>query len=272
MKRLFSLLLTFALAFVLVGCGAKTEAPAVTTTKAPAVTTTKAPVTTVAPKTIDPEQYTKFMAIKDGTENVVVESYILAKTAKNEWGNVNLYLGDANGGYYVYRMAVTETQYDELAIGKKVKITGTKTSWRGESEFEEASATYEMMEGTYTPTALDLTESFADTDALAQKNNFFVEFKGLTVAAQQIEGDDTQYAWLYGWDGSGAEGSDLYIKLTKGETSYVFLVESDLCGADTDVYKALKELTVGVMVNVEGFLYFYNGPQMHITKVTVVAS
>ena len=246
MKRFFSLFLTLALALVLVGCG-KTEAP------------------------VD-HQYDDFMALADGTENVVIESYILAKTAKNEWGNVNLYLGDANGGYYVYRMAVTETQYDELVVGQKVRITGTKTSWRGESEFEEASATYQMMEGTYTATALDLTDSFANTDALAAKNNFFVAFNGLTVTAQTVEGDTTEHAWLYGWDGSGEEGADLYIKFTKGETSYTFLVESDLCGASTEVYQALKALVVGDVVNVEGFLYFYNGPQMHITKVTKAAN
>lgn len=259
MKRFLSLVLTLALALVLVGCG-KTQAPS--TTGAPQTTTQ-------APKVYS---YSEFMALADGTENVIIESYIIAKTAKNSYGNVNLYLGDADSGYYVYRMNVTEAQYDELVVGKKVRITGTKTSWRGESEFEEATATYQMMEGTYTATALDLTDSFANTDALSAKNNFFVAFNGLTVSAQTVEGDTTEHAWLYGWDGSGEEGADLYIKFTKGETSYVFLVESDLCGADTDVYKALKTLAVGDVVNIEGFLYFYNGPQVHITKVTKAAN
>ena len=42
-----------------------------------------------------------------------------------------------------------------------------------------------------------------------------------------------------------------------------------LCGPDTDVYKAVKELKVGDVVDLEGFLYWYEGPNPHITAVTV---
>ncbi len=40
-------------------------------------------------------------------------------------------------------------------------------------------------------------------------------------------------------------------------------------GADSDVYKAIEALNVGDVIDVEGFLYWYNGAQPHITSVTV---
>ena len=51
-----------------------------------------------------------------------------------------------------------------------------------------------------------------------------------------------------------------------GET-YSFTVESSLCGPDTDVYKAVKDLKIGDVVDLEGFLYWYNDPNPHITAV-----
>ena len=53
-----------------------------------------------------------------------------------------------------------------------------------------------------------------------------------------------------------------------GQT-YIFTVESYLCGNDTDVYKAVEGLKVGDTIDLEGFLYWYNGANPHITSVTV---
>ena len=36
----------------------------------------------------------------------------------------------------------------------------------------------------------------------------------------------------------------------------------------TDVYKAVKELKIGDMIDMEGFLYWYDGANPHITSVT----
>ena len=69
--------------------------------------------------------------------------------------------------------------------------------------------------------------------------------------------------------GSGSEGDDLYFNVSKDGNTYTFTVESYLCGADTDVYKAVKNLKVGDTVDLEGFLYWYEGVNPHITSVTV---
>ena len=49
--------------------------------------------------------------------------------------------------------------------------------------------------------------------------------------------------------------------------SYSFCVERYLTGPETDVYKAFAELKVGDKVDMEGFLYWYEGVNTHITSV-----
>ena len=46
-------------------------------------------------------------------------------------------------------------------------------------------------------------------------------------------------------------------------------MESYLCGAGTEVYEAVKALNVGDVIDIEGFLYWYEGAQPHVTSVTV---
>ena len=88
----------------------------------------------------------------------------------------------------------------------------------------------------------------------------FVSFKGMTVES----------TYLYKYDGSGQEGDDLYFNVSVNGNTYTFTVESYLCGADTDVYKAVKELKVGDKIDLEGFCYWYEGINPHITAVKVV--
>ena len=46
-------------------------------------------------------------------------------------------------------------------------------------------------------------------------------------------------------------------------------MEYYLCGSDTDVYKAVEALNVGDVVDLEGFLYWYEGSNPHVTSLTV---
>ena len=45
-------------------------------------------------------------------------------------------------------------------------------------------------------------------------------------------------------------------------------VEFYLCGQDTEVYKAVEALNVGDVIDLEGFLYWYNGANLQATKLT----
>lgn len=57
--------------------------------------------------------------------------------------------------------------------------------------------------------------------------------------------------------------------MSDGTNTYTFTVESYLCGEGTDVYTTVTNLNVGDVIDVEGFLYWYNGAQPHVTSVTV---
>lgn len=106
------------------------------------------------------------------------------------------------------------------------------------------------------------------SDDLVKKQNIFASFKGLKVEASK-DADGNDVAFLYKWDGSGSEGDDLYFNVSDGNKTYTFTIRAYLCGKDTDVYKAVKELKIGDTVDMEGFLYWYEGVNPHITSVTV---
>ena len=146
-------------------------------------------------------------------------------------------------------------------------MTGYKTEWSGEVEIDGSDATYEILEDdTFVAEPLDATDLLG-ADELIDHQNELVSFKGLTIEAS-TDADGNEAAYLYSWDGSGQEGDDLYFNASKDGETYSFTVESYLCDKDSDVYKAVQELAVGDTVDLEGFLYWYEGAQPHITAVT----
>ncbi|MBO4925934.1 MAG: hypothetical protein J5472_05605, partial [Clostridia bacterium] len=99
------------------------------------------------------------------------------------------------------------------------------------------------------------------TDDLIKNMNKLVAFKGMTVEAY----DETGAAFAYK-DASG-KTDDLYFKVSKDGVTYDFCVEFYLRGSDTEVYKAVEGLKVGDVVDLEGYLYWYNGANPHIISV-----
>lgn len=203
--------------------------------------------------------YEEYAAAALDTE-VVIEAYVQAK--QSWWENqATVYAQDKDGAYFLYNMACSEEDYAKLTTGTKIKVTGYKAEWSGEVEIIDA--TFEIMDGNYVAEAADVT-SLLGTDDLIKRQNQFVSFKGMTV-----EDAGNGSAFMYNWDGSGEEGSDLYFNVSLNGNTYTFTVESYLCGPDTDVYQAVKALEIGQTVDMEGFLYWYNGVNPHITSVTV---
>lgn len=218
--------------------------------------------------------YAEYDAVEVGDEIlnvVVVETYIQAKQGwweNNGVGNASFYTQDEDGGYFLYNMPCTKEDYDnKLTIGTKIRVKGEKVAWSGEVEIQ--NATYEVIEGSLIAKANDVT-SLLGTEDLIKKMNTFIALKGLTVVESETQLGEKN-AFLYNWDGSGEKGtnSDIYFKLSDGENVYTLTVESYLCGEGTDVYKAAEALKVGDTVDVEGFLYWYNGAQPHVTKIEV---
>ena len=194
-------------------------------------------------------------------DEVTIEAYV---QAHQDWwdGKVTVYAADADGAYFLYEVPMSEEDAAKLVPGAKFRATGFKSEWSGEVEIVDVSS-FEFVEGdAYIAEPVDVT-ALLGTDELIEKQNQFVAFKGMTVEAKNDDGA----AFLYGWDGSGEEGSDLYFDVSLNGAKYTFTVESYLRGPGTDVYEAVKALNVGDVIDMEGFLYWYEGVNPHITAV-----
>ncbi len=194
---------------------------------------------------------------------VTVETYVQGADA---WwdGKITLYTQDETGGYFIYDMPCSRENAVRLVPGTKLKITGTKSEWEGEIEIVDAS--FEIEDGTYIAPVKDVTDLLGSEDIIGSMN-CFVSFKGLTIEPS-TDANGNEVPWIYKWDGSGKEGDDVYFNVSKDGHTFTFLVRSYLTGPDTEVYKAAKELAVGDTIDCEGFLYWYDGVNPHITSIT----
>ena len=254
MKKIVAMLLVFVMVLSFAAC-AKTEAPE----------TTAAPETTVAPETepavVETEPaaaaamtYEEYMAAPMDAE-VVIETYVQA--TQSWWDNkITVYCQSEDGAYFLYEMACSEEDAAKLTKGTKILVKGYKGEWAGEVEVMDA--TFEFVEGdTYVAEALDVT-ALLGTEELINYQNQFVSFKGLTVEAIEYK--------------NGEPGDDIYVTVGYNGASYSFCVERYLTDPDTEVYAAVGALNVGDVVDMEGFLYWYEGVNTHITAVSPAAS
>ena len=195
-------------------------------------------------------------------DEVVVETYVQAKQSWWE-DKATLYTQDEDGAYFIYNVECSEEDYEKLVEGQKIKVTGYKGEWSGEIEIVDA--TFEIEEGNYIAEAFDATYLLGK-DELIDHQNELVSFKGMTVEAKTDE-DGNELAFFYNWDNSGAQGDDLYFDVSLDGETYTFTVESYLCDAESEVYKAVEALNPGDVIDMEGFLYWYEGANPHIVSV-----
>lgn len=79
--------------------------------------------------------------------------------------------------------------------------------------------------------------------------------------------DESGAAFAYKNDAEKTD--DLYFKPPTTARPTTSAWSSISRGQDTDVYKAVEALNVGDTIDVEGFLYWYEGANPHVTSVTV---
>ena len=193
-------------------------------------------------------------------DEVVVYTYVQA--TQSWWdGKITVYAQSPDGAYFIYNMACSEEDAAKLEPGTLIRVTGYKSEWSGEVEIVDG--TFEFVDDAepFIAEAVDVTDLLG-TDELIAHQNQLVAFKGMTVEAYDEEGAAFAYK-----DPEG-KTDDLYFKVSKDGQTYEFCVEFYLCGQDTDVYKAVEALNVGDVVDLEGFLYWYEGANPHITAVT----
>lgn len=195
---------------------------------------------------------------------VVVETYVQDKQSWWE-DKASIYAQSEDGAYFLYNATCSEEMFDKLVPGTKIKVSGYKAEWSGEVEITDA--TLEILDGSFVAEPEDLTEVFGTEDLINHQNEYFVA-KGFVVepAGQDDAGNDL--AFLYNWDNSGAPGDDIYFNVSYNGNTYSFTIESYLRGKDTDVYKTAESLQVGDVVDLEGFLYWYEGANPHTISIT----
>ena len=235
MKKILALVLAALMLVALVACGGPAE--------------TTAPEETDAPDDgVKVMTYAEYAAADLDTP-VVIEAYVQA--TQSWWDNkITAYLQAEDGAYFAYEMACSEEDAAKLTKGTKIRVTGYKGAWAGEIEIMDA--TFEILEGNWVAQATDVT-ALLGTDELIAHQNEFVEFKGLTIASISYK--------------NGEPGDDIYVGVSYNGAEYSFCVERYLTGPGTDVYEAFATLKVGDVVDMEGFLYWYEGVNTHITAV-----
>ena len=243
MKKMISLILVLALALCMVPVFAEEEAAEEETSELALMTYAE-----YAEAEIDAPVY--------------VETYVQA--TQSWWEDkITVYAQSEDGAYFIYNMACSQEDAEKLVPGAKIAVKGFKSEWSGEVEITDA--TFEFVEADpFIAEAEDVTAKLG-TDELIDDQNKLVAFKSMTVEAY----DESGAAFAY----KNAENKtdDLYFKVSKDGQTYDFCVEFYLCGNDTEVYKAVEALNVGDVIDLEGFLYWYNGANPHITKVVPAA-
>ena len=280
MRKLISVILTLCLAASLAACagnstesGSTAVASGQSSESSVSETSSESSVSSAVSETSstgetatgDVLTYDEYMAAELDTE-VTIEAYVQAKQSWWE-DKATVYAQDEDGAYFLYNLACSEEDYEKLTPGTCIRATGFKSEWSGEVEIMDG--TFEIVEGDeFLAEPLDVTEMLG-TDDLINHQNQLVQFKGLTVAPSK-DADGNEVAFLYNYDGSGSDGDDLYFNVSYNGATYTFTVESYLCDTTTEVYKAVTNLQVGQTIDAEGFLYWYEGVNPHITSVTVV--
>ena len=281
MKKVVSVALALCMAAAVTGCAGEPaaaestapesssaaestaeEAPAEEAAEEPAEEAAEEPAAEVAVMSYD-----EYMAAATD-EAVAIEAYVQAKQSYYaEQGTATVYLQDQDGGYFAYDMACTQEEYDQMTEGTKIRVSGYKAEWSGEIEIMDGKLEEIIADDTFVAEPLDVT-AMLGTDELAAHQNEKVVFTGLTVAPS-TDANGNEAAFLYNYDGSGADGDDLYFNVDYNGATYTFTVESYLCDNTTDVYNAVEALEIGQTIDCEGFLYWYEGVNPHITSVTV---
>lgn len=268
MKKLFAMMLVISVIAAMTGCAGQSSPDTAKGTDT-AVEKTEAAGTDEAEGTADTAEvmsYEDYVAAELESQ-VTVETYVQAKQSWWE-DKATVYTQNQDGAYFLYNMACSKEDYELLTLGTKIRVTGYKSEWSGEVEIIDG--TFEIVDDgdSYTAEPLDVTKMLGNDDLINYQNQL-VSFKGMTVEAAGQDENGNDVAFLYNYDGSGSEGDDLYFNVSYNGKTYTFTIESYLCDSSTEVYSAVKSLEIGQKIDMEGFLYWYEGVNPHIISVTV---
>lgn len=221
----------------------------------------------------DSMSYADFMALEAG-DDAIIEGYIAAK--QSWWADkATMYLttDTAGEGYFLYNFACTKEEYDNTyKIGTKIQVYGALATYAGELEITGESINYDLTNViTDAPkmpnTIIDVTSSVKSEDLLGIQNSRFtatLKVKEYTTTDQNTGIAESK---VYGYQGD-APTEDLYLILVDASgNELACCVEQYLTSSYADVKAVLDTLAIGDMVEIEGFMYWWNGANPHITSI-----
>lgn len=236
MKKLLTVLLGVLMIMSLAGCSNNQEVPEAPTAK---------------------NSYADFVAAELDSEVEVLMSVQghQAWWLDGEQGKVTVYGQCDEGGYFCYELLADEATANAMTEGTLIRVKGVKSEWAGEVEIMEGTA--EILAGAYDGKVYEPTDvtSLIGKDELIDKINQKVTMTGLEVVS--LSKKDSE------WD------PDLYITVKSGDAQFDLCVENYLTDPNTDVYKVAETLKAGDIIDITGFLYWYNGANPHVTAITI---
>ena len=117
----------------------------------------------------------EFRALSDGQSGVLVGTVTGMFSASSNGGK-NLYVHDANGvGLMVYGIYDDTDVTGDVAVGKKVLVSASKTVYNGVTEAEDVVKVIVVGEGEVTPIEIKSAEDFTD-----DKEGSYVKMTGIT--------------------------------------------------------------------------------------------
>lgn len=242
MKKIVFIFLALVMMFSLVACDGGADTSKDVSGDVSADTSVSFPA--------EPMTYAEYIAAPVDAP-VYVETYVQGH--QSWWDNkITVYCQSEDGGIFLYELACTEEDAAKLTKGTKIAVKGYKATFNGEVEIVDGTFTFVEGGDTFVAEALDVT-NLLGTEDMEKHQNEFVSFKGMTVNKIEYK--------------NGEPGDDIYVTLDKDGKSYSFCVEIYLTGKDSDVYTTVGALEAGDVVDVEAFLYWYEGMNPHITSV-----
>ena len=196
--------------------------------------------------------HAEFMAAAVDSE-VVIEGFVQAK--QSWWDDKGtFYLQDGTGGYYVYEMPCSKSEYDSLTVGTKVQVTGARAKWGSFDEIMNVTDWKIVGSDKYVAKATDITAKLGNNAELVKNTGMFVSIKDLTFKSATYK---------------NGGGDDIWVAFEKDGAEYSFTVEVYLTGTDSEAYTSVADLVADDVVDIEGFLVWYeNTVDLHITKIT----
>lgn len=253
-----------AASFVLTGCNkdvakttVKTETTTPTTSQTSVITTT-----TQAKKVYTHAEYISAKVDEEVTIKAVIQERCTFYNNK-----ASFYLADKDGGYYVYNLACTEEEYQTLVKGTELEITGSKAEWKGQAEIDYGKAT-ENQEWKITGTNKEIRQVISVSNISKAELD---KYKNLVVSVTELTVTEAPFTDWTTKEFTPAVGTDIYFTVKDSQNNTAtYVVESYLESTqfDSTVYTKAGQLKVGDKINLKGFVYYYDEPQLQVTEIT----